>query len=146
MRSVSDWLGEYGVSHQNPVNKLLHWICVPPIVLALMGLVSCTVFFVVFRVNTMSLAGAVIVVGCGAWKLRGWMREKPMSLQAWKEHKSKLLRPRVYTEATRAEIPWAAADAGWPSRRRGWAGGYAVGCSALEIVPPLPLDGAVWQR
>jgi uncharacterized membrane protein YGL010W len=38
MRSVSDWLGEYGVSHQNPVNKLLHWICVPPIVLAVMGL------------------------------------------------------------------------------------------------------------
>src|SRR3977135_3820945 len=38
MRSVTDWLGEYGVSHQNPVNKLLHWICVPPIVLAVMGL------------------------------------------------------------------------------------------------------------
>src|SRR5260370_37697448 len=38
MRSVSDWLGEYEVSHQNPVNKLLHWICVPPIVLAVMGL------------------------------------------------------------------------------------------------------------
>src|SRR5260370_39918146 len=38
MRSVGDWLGEYEVSHQNPVNKLLHWICVPPIVLAVMGL------------------------------------------------------------------------------------------------------------
>ncbi|HJX19689.1 MAG TPA: Mpo1-like protein, partial [Steroidobacteraceae bacterium] len=35
---MTDWLGEYGVSHQNPVNKLLHWICVPPIVLAVMGL------------------------------------------------------------------------------------------------------------
>ena len=38
MRSVTEWLGEYGGSHQNPVNKLLHWICVPPIVLAVMGL------------------------------------------------------------------------------------------------------------
>ena len=38
MRSVSDWLSEYGASHQNPTNKLLHWICVPPIVLAVMGL------------------------------------------------------------------------------------------------------------
>jgi uncharacterized membrane protein YGL010W len=38
MRTVSDWLSEYGTSHQNPVNKLLHWICVPPIVLSLMGL------------------------------------------------------------------------------------------------------------
>jgi uncharacterized membrane protein YGL010W len=38
MRTVADWLSEYGTSHQNPVNKLLHWICVPPIVLSLMGL------------------------------------------------------------------------------------------------------------
>jgi len=38
MRSVTDWLGEYGESHSNPTNKLLHWICVPFIVLAVMGL------------------------------------------------------------------------------------------------------------
>ena len=38
MRSVSDWLAEYGTSHENPTNKLLHWICVPPIVLSVMGL------------------------------------------------------------------------------------------------------------
>jgi uncharacterized membrane protein YGL010W len=38
MRSVADWLTEYGSSHQNPANKLLHWLCVPPIVLAVMGL------------------------------------------------------------------------------------------------------------
>jgi uncharacterized membrane protein YGL010W len=37
MRSVSEWLADYGASHQNPTNKLLHWICVPPIVLAVMG-------------------------------------------------------------------------------------------------------------
>lgn len=37
MRSVSEWLGEYGASHQNPTNKLLHWLCVPPIVLSVMG-------------------------------------------------------------------------------------------------------------
>lgn len=38
MRSVAEWLGEYGESHVNPTNKLLHWICVPLIVLAVMGL------------------------------------------------------------------------------------------------------------
>jgi uncharacterized membrane protein YGL010W len=38
MRSVTDWLGEYGASHQNSTNKLLHWICVPLIVLTLFGL------------------------------------------------------------------------------------------------------------
>src|SRR6185295_11693154 len=39
MRSVADWLGEYGESHADPTNKLLHWICVPSIVFALMGMI-----------------------------------------------------------------------------------------------------------
>lgn len=39
MRSVAEWLGEYGQSHIDPTNKLLHWVCVPLIVLALMGMV-----------------------------------------------------------------------------------------------------------
>jgi uncharacterized membrane protein YGL010W len=38
MRSVADWFIEYGESHANPTNKLLHWVCVPLIVLAVMGL------------------------------------------------------------------------------------------------------------
>jgi uncharacterized membrane protein YGL010W len=38
MRSVAEWLREYGASHANPTNELLHWICVPLIVLALLGL------------------------------------------------------------------------------------------------------------
>ncbi|MBV9698119.1 MAG: DUF962 domain-containing protein [Gammaproteobacteria bacterium] len=37
MRAVGDWLTEYGDSHRHPTNKLLHWICVPSIVLALLG-------------------------------------------------------------------------------------------------------------
>lgn len=38
MRSVHQWLQEYGVSHQNPSNKLIHWFCVPLIVLSVIGL------------------------------------------------------------------------------------------------------------
>jgi uncharacterized membrane protein YGL010W len=38
MRTVADWLGEYGQSHADPTNKFLHWVCVPLIVLAVMGL------------------------------------------------------------------------------------------------------------
>jgi uncharacterized membrane protein YGL010W len=34
---VNQWLDEYGESHQNPTNKLLHWICVPPIVMCVIG-------------------------------------------------------------------------------------------------------------
>jgi uncharacterized membrane protein YGL010W len=37
MRSIDQWLDEYGESHRHPVNKLLHWICVPPIVLSVIG-------------------------------------------------------------------------------------------------------------
>lgn len=38
MRSIHIWLAEYGESHQHPTNKLIHWICVPLIVLSLIGL------------------------------------------------------------------------------------------------------------
>ena len=38
LRSVQSWLDEYGESHQNPTNKLIHWICVPVIVFSVVGL------------------------------------------------------------------------------------------------------------
>ena len=37
-KTVQDWLDEYGESHQNPINKSIHWICVPLIMLSLIGL------------------------------------------------------------------------------------------------------------
>jgi uncharacterized membrane protein YGL010W len=42
MHTLPDWLGEYGVSHANPTNKLLHWLCVPAIVLSVFGLLWST--------------------------------------------------------------------------------------------------------
>ena len=38
MKTVQGWLDEYGESHQNPTNKKIHWICVPLIMLSLIGL------------------------------------------------------------------------------------------------------------
>ncbi|HNI44110.1 MAG TPA: DUF962 domain-containing protein [Chitinophagales bacterium] len=38
MKTFSEWLSAYGVSHQNPTNKLIHWICVPTIMFSLLGL------------------------------------------------------------------------------------------------------------
>ncbi len=29
MRDLNYWLDEYGASHQNLTNKLIHWVCVP---------------------------------------------------------------------------------------------------------------------
>jgi len=40
MRSLDTWLGEYADSHLNPTNKRLHYLCVPLILLALMGLLQ----------------------------------------------------------------------------------------------------------
>jgi uncharacterized membrane protein YGL010W len=31
MRSVNEWFGNYSRDHQNPRNRLIHWICVPAI-------------------------------------------------------------------------------------------------------------------
>ncbi len=38
MRSVQNWLDEYSVSHQDPVNKRIHWVCVPLIMLSALGM------------------------------------------------------------------------------------------------------------
>jgi uncharacterized membrane protein YGL010W len=38
MKSVDQWLAEYGESHRHRGNKVLHWICVPVIVVSLIGL------------------------------------------------------------------------------------------------------------
>ena len=38
MRSVQDWLNAYSESHQNLINKRIHWVCVPLIMLSLLGI------------------------------------------------------------------------------------------------------------
>lgn len=37
-QTLTNWLDEYGASHRHPLNKRLHWICVPLIALSLIGL------------------------------------------------------------------------------------------------------------
>jgi uncharacterized membrane protein YGL010W len=37
-RKIDQLLSEYGESHQNATNKLIHWICVPAIMFSLLGL------------------------------------------------------------------------------------------------------------
>lgn len=38
MRTFNQWMDEYGVSHQNPTNQIIHKICVPLIMLSVIGL------------------------------------------------------------------------------------------------------------
>ena len=39
LRPVDVYFNKYAESHQNPTNKIIHWICVPLIVFSLLGLV-----------------------------------------------------------------------------------------------------------
>ena len=45
-RKIDQLLSEYGESHQNSTNKLIHWICVPAIMFSLLGLFYTIPFFV----------------------------------------------------------------------------------------------------
>lgn len=40
MRSAETWFQQYGVSHQNPVNKAIHWVCIPAITWSLLALLQ----------------------------------------------------------------------------------------------------------
>lgn len=41
MKTPEEWFTQYGESHRHPTNKLIHWICIPLIVLSLLGLLAC---------------------------------------------------------------------------------------------------------
>lgn len=38
MKTIQQWLDEYGESHQDHTNKTIHWICVPSIFFSIIGL------------------------------------------------------------------------------------------------------------
>jgi uncharacterized membrane protein YGL010W len=44
MRTADQWLEEYGSSHRNAANEMLHWICVPVILWCVLGLLWITPF------------------------------------------------------------------------------------------------------
>lgn len=38
MKTLETWLSEYGESHQNSLNKAIHWLCIPLIFFSVVGL------------------------------------------------------------------------------------------------------------
>ncbi|MEY4927413.1 MAG: hypothetical protein RI894_1849 [Bacteroidota bacterium] len=46
MATIQDLLDHYGESHQNGINKAIHWLCVPAIMFSLIGLLYSVPFFV----------------------------------------------------------------------------------------------------
>lgn len=61
MRAIDAWLNEYGESHQNPTNKLVHWICVPAIFFSVVGLLY-SVKFPVFIAENLQLNLAMVIL------------------------------------------------------------------------------------
>jgi len=63
-KTISQWLNEYGESHQNKTNKLIHWFCVPIITFTLLGLLSLATF--TFQINNgtyiINPAGILIII------------------------------------------------------------------------------------
>jgi uncharacterized membrane protein YGL010W len=67
MRTMNQWLVEYGDSHRNSTNELLHWICVPAIVMTVVGLLWSIPVPAAFTQVSPWLNWATL--GVGAWVL-----------------------------------------------------------------------------
>lgn len=55
-KTIHDWFNEYGESHQNPTNKLIHWVCVPSIFFSIVCL-----FSLVSVAGILNLAGVLMI-------------------------------------------------------------------------------------
>lgn len=62
MSKITPYFNKYGESHQNPTNKLIHWICVPAIFFTLMGLIY-LVPFPIERSWIMNWAAIILLGG-----------------------------------------------------------------------------------
>ncbi len=101
MQTADHWFDEYAESHQNNINKGLHWICVPAILLSLMGLalsipvpaymasispnlnwLSLLVFLALIYYYALSfkLAIGMTIVMLVFWQILGWMSGFPIPL------------------------------------------------------------------
>jgi len=58
MKSLRQWLDEYSASHRHPINKAIHWICVPVIAFTVFGLLRAVPLGGEF-VNAATVGGAL---------------------------------------------------------------------------------------
>ena len=62
MRTVDQWLNEYGESHKNETNKSIHWICVPAIFFSITGLLYTIKLPWIINMHTINVAMIVILL------------------------------------------------------------------------------------
>ena len=66
MKTIHDWFNEYGESHQNKTNKIIHWICIPLIfwsIIALLSLIPQEIILFDWNYNFFHWGAIVIVFG-----------------------------------------------------------------------------------
>lgn len=63
MASIYHLLDEYGDSHRNPNNKLIHWICVPVIVWTVIALLWVIPFPAALQTNVIPVNWATVALG-----------------------------------------------------------------------------------
>ena len=69
MKTLSDWLTEYGQSHTHPSNKRLHQVCVPLIMFSLLGLLHWLSPWCVFFVMAAALVFYARLSLPAMWKI-----------------------------------------------------------------------------
>ena len=65
MRTIHDWLNEYGESHKNETNKLIHWICVPSIFFSIVGFfysIKLPIFISTYQLNLAVILMALVII------------------------------------------------------------------------------------
>ena len=62
MRTVNQWLEEYGESHKNETNKSIHWICVPAIFFSIVGLLYSVKLPWIIDTHTVNVAMIAILL------------------------------------------------------------------------------------
>ena len=66
MKTIHDWFDEYGQSHQNKTNKIIHWICIPLIfwsIIALLSLIPQQFIKIGSEYNFLHFGTIVIILG-----------------------------------------------------------------------------------
>ena len=60
MKSIHQWLTEYGESHQNETNKFIHWLCVPAIFFSIVALLYAIKLPFTFSSHQLNMAIVVL--------------------------------------------------------------------------------------
>ena len=62
MKTIQNWLDEYAVSHQNPTNKMVHFLCVPVIFFSVVALLYSIPLSLPFDIKIVKLNVASIAL------------------------------------------------------------------------------------